>query len=425
MKVALIAPSTARRQPSADSFTAEQATHVAELGRALAARGHRVVIYARQESAQTATRMQLGRGLMAQLIPAGPPTPVTADERPRYIRDIGDFLAERWRRGAPDVVHAHHWTSGLAAMVAARDVNVPVVQTFGSLAAAERRHGLPALANDARIRLEAGMGRGSSGVIASTSAEAEELSRMGISGAAVTVVPPGVDTDRFRARDVARPWAPARLLAVGPLTADQDLQTVLRAVAVVPDAELVVAGGPAQEQLEGDGGYRLLAKLTASLGIAHRVRFTGQVSDDDLPDLLGGSSILVSAARYAPLGLTALRAMACGVPVVATSVGGPADAVIDGTTGMLVPPGRPDLMARRLRGLIGSPMQMTALGIAAADRARSRYQWDRVANETTAVYQRCAARHSEPAVAARPDSEPDETLRGPAAVGKTTARRAA
>ena len=132
MKVALVAPSTPWPQPSADSFTAEQATHVAELGRALAARGHRVVIYARKESAQTAARLQLGRGLSAELIPAGPPAPVTADERTRYIRDIGEFLTSRWRRGAPDVVHAHQWTSGLAAMMAAREVDVPVVQTFGS-----------------------------------------------------------------------------------------------------------------------------------------------------------------------------------------------------------------------------------------------------------------------------------------------------
>ncbi len=79
--------------------------------------------------------------------------------------------------------------------------------------------------------------------------------------------------------------------------------------------------------------------------------------------------------------------MACGVPVVASAVGAHSDIVVEGTTGFLVPPGRPDLLAARIRHLLGHSMPRQALSVAAVDRARSRYSWDRVAAETLAVYQ--------------------------------------
>jgi glycosyltransferase involved in cell wall biosynthesis len=65
--------------------------------------------------------------------------------------------------------------------------------------------------------------------------------------------------------------------------------------------------------------------------------------------------------------------------------------VLDGTTGILIPPGRPALLAQRIRQLLAHPMLIEAYGVAASDRARSRYSWDRIAGETIAVYDRAAA----------------------------------
>jgi glycosyltransferase involved in cell wall biosynthesis len=59
---------------------------------------------------------------------------------------------------------------------------------------------------------------------------------------------------------------------------------------------------------------------------------------------------------------------------------------VDGTTGVIVPPGRPALLAQRIRQLLSHPMLLEAFSVAAADRARSRYSWDRIAHETLAVY---------------------------------------
>jgi glycosyltransferase involved in cell wall biosynthesis len=81
--------------------------------------------------------------------------------------------------------------------------------------------------------------------------------------------------------------------------------------------------------------------------------------------------------------------MACGTPVAAPAAGACADAVLDGTTGVLIPHGRPELFARRVRELLASPLRLEAFGIAAADRATAWYTWDRISLETLAAYERC------------------------------------
>jgi glycosyltransferase involved in cell wall biosynthesis len=82
--------------------------------------------------------------------------------------------------------------------------------------------------------------------------------------------------------------------------------------------------------------------------------------------------------------------MACGTPVVATSESADQDAVVDGATGALVRSGDAAALARRIRQLLASPMLLEGFGIAAADRARSRYSWERVGQQTVAAYERAS-----------------------------------
>jgi len=83
--------------------------------------------------------------------------------------------------------------------------------------------------------------------------------------------------------------------------------------------------------------------------------------------------------------------MACGTPVVASANGVHTDAVVDGTTGIIVEPRPPALLAQKIRALLNHPMQLEAFSVAATDRARSRYSWDRIAHETLAVYETALA----------------------------------
>jgi glycosyltransferase involved in cell wall biosynthesis len=394
MKIALVAQhSTPVPGNATDATTAgNDDARLVEMSRSLAGQGHQVTVYARRNGERLPERATLAPGVSVEYVgPDGPGVGATADDA-RLVSQVGAFsapLRDMWGKDRPDVVHALRWTSGLAALSAARDLQLPIVQSFDQLGVTERRHGLiPAGAGTERIRLEPAIGRTAAAVVAGSADEEADLTRLGISRRSIRVVPAGVDTGEFT------PEGPShqrndrhRLLAVADLAAERDaLDTLLRALAKIPGAELVIAGGPAREDLKADLSYRRLAKLSDSLGLQGRLFFAGQVARRALPPLLRSADLLVDLNEHDPTAITAIQAMACGTPVVAAASGGQADAIIDGTTGILVETGRPALLAQKIRALLAHPMQLEAFSVAATDRARSRYSWDRIAHETLAVY---------------------------------------
>jgi glycosyltransferase involved in cell wall biosynthesis len=395
MKIALVAQQ-ATAVPGDGAGEVNDA-RLRELSRSLASKGHRVTVYAQHQGTGTSPeRAKLEHGVSVEYI--GHADGRAADHRAADHVDESELLAqvpafsrplhERWLADRPDVVHAVRWTSGLAALAAVRDLRIPVVQSFDSLSVAERRHHVqPSSVGNQRLRLEPAIGRSANAVVAGSSDEESDLARLGVPRRSIRVVPCGVDTDEFSPEGpvAARATRP-RLVTVADLNEHEAIATLLRALSKVPGADLVVAGGPPRDELRDDLGFRRLSKLIDSLGVTDQVTFAGGVTRTGLPPLLRSADLLVNISEYDPTGVLAVQAMACGTPVVATAVGGQVDAVVDGTTGILVPPGRPALLAQRIRQLLAHPMLLEAFSVAATDRARSRYSWDRIAHETLAVY---------------------------------------
>jgi glycosyltransferase involved in cell wall biosynthesis len=387
MKIALVAQHSTP-VPAADVTAAGDDSRVVEMSRSLAAEGHQVTVYARRNGTALPERAELAPGVSVEYVG---PADSGADDA-RLVAQVGAFsapLRDTWAKDRPDVVHAMRWTSGLAALSAARDLGLPVVQTFDQLGVTERRHGLiPAGAGTERIRLEPAIGRTVDAVVANSYDEETDLTRLGIPRRAIRVIPTGIDTAVFT------PEGPAcargdrrRLVTVADLAAEQESLTILlEAMAKIPGAELVVAGGPDRAQLRGDLSYRRLARLSDTLGLHGRVFFAGQLAEPALPPLLRSADLMVNVNQHEASALTSIQAMACGTPVVAAANGAHLDAVVDGTTGLLVQPLRPALLAQKVRALLAHPMQLEAFSVAATDRARSRYSWDRIAHETLAVY---------------------------------------
>jgi D-inositol-3-phosphate glycosyltransferase len=361
-----------------------------ELSHCLAGNGHQVTVYAQRSTATAQPAAGPEPGVTVEYVgPASGGTP--GRDETELLAQVPAFsrpLHQHWAADRPDVVHAMRWTSGLASLAAARDLRIPVVQSFDSLGVAERRHHL--IASDAgpeRIRLEPAIGRSATAVVAGSSGEQADLTRLGVPRRHIRVVPCGIDTSEFNPEGpVAERTTRPRLVTVAGLSETDALANLLRALAKVPGADLVIAGGPPRDELRADLGYRRLAKLAATLGVTSQVTFAGQVTRPALPPLFRSADLLVSVSGYDPSGLTSIQAMACGTPVITSAAGGQADAVVDGTTGTHVPPGRPALLAQRIRQLLQHPMLLEAYSAAAADRAKSRYTWDRIAHETLSVY---------------------------------------
>jgi D-inositol-3-phosphate glycosyltransferase len=425
MRIALVTPSSDPFATHLDRRSSAEATRVISLARSLAAVGHRITVYARKDSDALPESVIAAPGVTIEHVPAGPAAPVEPDALTAHLPEFGNYLAQRWRRNRPDVVHAYSWTMGLASLAGARGLSIPVVQTFGSLGDAERRHGLQDTPSDARIRLEACIARSADVVLASSGEELADLARLGVPRAKIKVVPCGVDVEQFSADGpVAERGARVRLLAAEPLTEPESVAIAVHALADLPDAELVITGGPEKAGLARNKARQDLMRMAKTLGVGNRLVFTGRIPPQDLPALLRSADVLVSTAPYEPVGLMMLEAMACGTPVVAPVTGAAQDAIVDATTGLLLPPGvpHPARLASVLRRLLANTLRLEAYGIGAADRAKSRYSWERITRETLTAYAGCVRRP--PAAVKAESAEPQHAPAGEEASEVSLARRA-
>jgi glycosyltransferase involved in cell wall biosynthesis len=160
----------------------------------------------------------------------------------------------------------------------------------------------------------------------------------------------------------------------------------ISAIAGVPACELVIAGGPERSQLDADPEAERYRRLARELGVADRVHLLGSLPRDRVPALLRSADLVACVPWYEPFGMVALEAMACGVPVIASAVGGLVDTVVDGVTGIHVPPRQPSEIARVIRWLLADPRRRRQLGRAGSERAVDRYGWDQVAADTVYAY---------------------------------------
>ncbi|MDP9401876.1 MAG: glycosyltransferase [Actinomycetota bacterium] len=370
-----------------------QNVHVAALAQALAQLGNEVVVHTRREASHLPRRVELCPGVVVDHIDAGPPRPVTKDSLLPFMGDFAGDLHRAWLLERPDVVHAHFWMSGRASLQAARPLGIPVVQTLHALGVVKRRHQGPKdTSPPERLAMEEQIVRRVDHIVATCSDEVFELLRMGAEASRVSVVPCGVDLELFTPRGPVEERDPRRrrLVVVSRLVERKGIGNVITALADVADTDLVVAGGAPKAELADDAEYRRLAALAAEYGVADRVEFRGRVDRGDLPALFRSADAVVCVPWYEPFGIVPLEAMACGVPVVASAVGGLVDTVVDGVTGVLVPARQPARLAEALGELLDAPDVLRALGAAGARRARNRYGWLRVASLTTETYRKLA-----------------------------------
>jgi glycosyltransferase involved in cell wall biosynthesis len=368
-----------------------QEQHVGDVSAALAGLGHDVRVYTRRDDPALPAVVQLRDRVRVVHVPAGPAESLPDERLLPHMGDFAQWLDGAWRDGdwLPDVAHAHFWTSGLAAVTAARRLGIPVVQSFHELGGPEGNHPGPS-----RTGYERALGRAVDRVVAQSQGELHGLVRIGVPRTQLTVVPTGVDSDYFTpdgpaaARDPERP----RILSVGGLVEREGMGDVVQAMRYVPTAEYVVVGGPAAEHLAADPDARRLRALAERYRVADRFRLVGGVPGADMPGWYRSADLLVAAPWTEQFGLATLEAMACGVPVIGTAVGGLNETVIDGVTGDLVPARDPRALGGALRRLVNDKVRRFAYATAALDRARQAYSWKRVAAQLGAIYATVAGR---------------------------------
>jgi D-inositol-3-phosphate glycosyltransferase len=371
-----------------------QNVYVDALARHLARRGVLVDVYTRRDDRTSPTIVQAEPGVWVHRVPAGPPQPISKDELFAVMPEFAERLAETWCWRRPDVVHAHYWMSGWAAR-AARPPTAPLIQTFHALGAVKRRHqGDDDTSPAEREAVERSLVADADAIVATCRDEVTELLALGGGRHCITVVPCGVDAS-FQPRG-PRHLVPRRrrhrVVCVSRMVPRKGIGDLVRALGLLPpDIELIVAGGPPLARVDEDPEIRRLHALATRCGVADRCRFLGSLDRRDVAALLRSADVVACTPWYEPFGIVPVEAMACGVPVVGTSVGGLLDTIQPGVNGLLVAPRRPEEIATAIGGLIVDPEWRRALGRAGARRADRMYRWPAIARAVLDVYRSALA----------------------------------
>ncbi|MDE2766084.1 MAG: glycosyltransferase [Chloroflexota bacterium] len=297
-----------------------------------------------------------------------------------------------------DLVHSHYWLSGWAGERLARDLGVPHVATFHTLAlvkesAYEERE------SEERKQAEAAMASADR-VVVFTEEERGHMERLyGIHPERVSVAPSGVDLDRFRPGGKAAARRRTGLdpdtktiLYVGRLEPFKGPDVLVRALAAIPKAALVVAGGGPVDE-----GAWWLRRVAEEAGVSERVVWRDAMPQERLPDYYVAADLLAVPSRHESFGHAALEAMACGTPVVAADAGGLREVVANGVTGRLVAGHDPADYAAALTELLRDDERRAQMGAEAPAWAR-RFGWERACADLRAAYGQALARWGQRAV---------------------------
>lgn len=372
--------------------------HTFELTKALDARGVRqTVVTTRPPGAPWMQRV----GSKAKVFRFGVPI-----RHMRQLYSVGVTPGLPVLAARADLVHVH-LGEDLAvlplARLAAAIRRLPLVMTVHC----SLRHTLTV--TDARTRVLKGLGgelerwteSRANAIIAITPRLAEKLTADGVPPERVHVIPPGVRPALFH-EPTPSPWpelSGPKILFVGRLVPQKGGRVLLEAARRLrtPDAKVI---------LIGDGPERpLLEQAARHHGVADRFLFRGFVPHDDVPAALAHADVLVLPSIYEELGSILIEAMQVGLPVVASRTGGVPDVVVDGTTGLLVPPSDPEALARALDRVLADASLAERLRNGARAAAEG-YDWEVLADKVLAIYRsvlqgRIAAgsRRSRPATA--------------------------
>jgi D-inositol-3-phosphate glycosyltransferase len=361
---------------------------------ALAALGHQVELVTRRSNPADPDAVELLPGVTLHHVDAGPPTPLAKSAIDDHIEEFSAGLA---RCGPADVVHSHHWMSGVAALPVAEAWGVPHVQSFHSVAALP---GSPLSAGEPpesprRVPGEAAVARGSQAVVAISAAEAQTvIDRCGADAERVSIVSPGVDQSLFHPLEPgeerwhlprAAEWPRGYVLVAARLEPLKGPDLAVQALANL-DAEirphLVVAGDASRAFATYE---QELHAMVADAGLSDQVTFLGAQPRPELARLLRGARVVLVPSHSETFGLVALEAAASGTPVIAASAGGLREAVAHGVTGQLMDSRRPEDWALALTRLLMVPGLLDRMGKVSRVHAR-RFEWSGAAQRLVAIY---------------------------------------
>lgn len=357
--------------------------YVRELASALALAGGRSTVFTRRVEPATPTVVEVEPGFRVVHVDAGDPD-LPKEELEEVVGLFTDGVAAHLDIDSSfDGLLANYWLSGVSGHRLKHQQDLPLITTFHTLARVKAETG--DLEPQRRVDAESEVVGCSDVILASSAEEVRQLvDHYGAEASRIEIVPPGVDHSCFS----PGPRAEARLrtglgfgpvlLFVGRIQPLKGLDIAVASLASLdhPDARLVVVGGASGPT--GSSEERRIRSLADHLGLARRVHFVPPQPHYQLAAWYRAADVVVMPSRSESFGLVALEASACGIPVVATDVGGLRSLVDHGRTGYLVEGRDPSVYAGHIAAVLDDPLLAAEMSAAATQRSWS-YTWSATA----------------------------------------------
>jgi D-inositol-3-phosphate glycosyltransferase len=397
-----------------------QNIYVAHTARHLAELGYAVDVFTRRDTEDLPDVVDWVPGIRVFHVRAGPAAFVRKESLLPYMAQFARAVIDEARaagdRGVPYAIcHAHFFMSGLVARRLKQALGIPYVVTFHALGRVRLLHQTNDEFPAHRCILEQMVIDTADAIVAECPQDQMDLQRhYRTPTSRMRVIPCGFDPDELqpvdRAKARERLGLPADrpiVLQLGRMVPRKGVDTVIRALGILERRHalrplLLIVGGESptpDPALTPEIGR--LQRIAAEERVAADVQFVGQRARSELRYFYSAADVFVTMPWYEPFGITPVEAMACGIPVIGSRVGGIQYSVEDGRTGFLVEARNADALARRLAHVFSNPSIPRLLGKRALRRAWERFTWRDVARALAELYADVAATTplSRPAVA--------------------------
>ncbi len=379
--------------------------YVLELSKELVKQGHQVDIFTRCQDATNQRIVEIMPGLRLMHLLAGPPMGLPKQQLLMYL----DEFVDRWQQFVAefdvtyDAIHAHYYQSGMIAQkIVQLHPGLPIVTTFHTLALMKNlvARNQQEQESEARINAEYSLVATSQAIIAPSRTDKSYLEHLyNAQPARVQVVTPGVNIDLFKPMDhvAAKQSIGAEpdekiLLFVGRIEPLKGIDAIMYALKMIrhrqPNWNIrlwIVGGDISQPSDQWSAELQKLQRLREVLKIPDLVHFVGQQHQLSLPAYYNAASVVVMPSHYESFGMTALEAMACGVPVVTTNVSGIATFFDNDADHLVATVNNPLRLSEQIEHLIDEADHHPEL-TAELRRTAEHLAWPKVAEQVAAVY---------------------------------------
>ena len=380
-----------------------QNVYVAQLAKELIKIGYSIDIYTRWEDHQVPECVLWEPNLRVIHVQAGPKIPVPKEElwtyMPEFFNNMTAFIATQ--PFEYDLVHANFWMSGWVAMELKKSMHIPYVITFHALGHIRKLHQKE---NDRfpeeRCEVERLVAAEANRVIAECPQDKDDLINFyQCDPEKIRIAACGFSEEEFfpvestKAKTLLGFASDEHiLLQLGRMVPRKGVETVIRALGHLNlpgrKVRLVIVGGEKEvPDFTDDSEIARLHRIAQELQVDHMVLFAGRRDREQLRNYYSAADVFITTPWYEPFGITPLEAMACGTPVIGSNVGGIKYSVVDGKTGLLIPPKEPEILAESIRLLLCNPPIRNAMSKAAIEHVHQSFTWEKVASDVHQIYQ--------------------------------------